>query len=122
MNAGLPGAGIGGMFYMLSAIAMPFHAARRAMRRWRDPHLVDEPPVRWRPVFRQFMIAVGIVAALWLTGLAVGALIAAHPSAANATDPTVPGRTMPNVIKAGALFLSFGTVCVVLIAVRFAAL
>src|SRR5512132_2789907 len=109
MNAGLPGAGIGGMFYMLSAIAMPFHAARRAVRRWRDPHLVDEPPVRWRPVFRQFMIAVGIVAAL----------IAAHPSAANATDPTVQGRTMPNVIKAGALFLSFGTVCVVLIAVRF---
>jgi Flp pilus assembly protein TadD len=122
MNAGLPGAGIGGMFYMLSAIAMPFHAARRAVRRWRDPDLVDEPPVQWRPVFRQFMIAVGIIAALWLTGWAVGTLIAAYPSAPDVTHSTVPGRTMPNVIKVGALLLSFGTVCVVLMAVRVAAL
>ncbi|MDP9206769.1 MAG: tetratricopeptide repeat protein [Gemmatimonadota bacterium] len=122
MNAGLPGAGIGGMFYMLSAIAMPFHAARRTVRRWWDPRLQDEPPVQWRPVLRQFMIAVGIIAALWLTGWAVGTLIAGHASAPDATGPTVPGRTMPNVVRVGALFLSFGTVCVVLLAVRLAAL
>jgi tetratricopeptide (TPR) repeat protein len=122
MNAGLPGAGIGGMFYMLSAIAMPFHAARRTVRRWRDPSLAAEPPVQWRPVLRQFMIAVGIIAALWLTGWAVGALIAAHPSARDVAGSTVPGRRMPNALRVGALFLSFGTVCVVLMAVRLAAL
>lgn len=118
MTAGIPGAGIGGMFYMLSAIAMPFHAAYRSVRRRRNPHLAGEPPVRWRPVFRQFAIGVGIVIALWLTGWVLGGLVTAHPSALGGMQSPVPGRTVPNVIKIGALILSLGTLCVVLVAVQ----
>ncbi len=103
---------------MLSAIAMPFHAAYREVKGRRDPRWAGEPPVQWRPVFRQFMIAVGIIVAVWLTGWALSTLLTAHPSALGEMRSTVPGRTVPNVIKVGALFLSFGTMCVVLIAVQ----
>src|SRR5688572_1394737 len=118
MNAGLPGAGIGGMFYMVSAILMPFHAAHRTVRRRRDPGLAAQPPVQWRGVFRQFMIAVGIIAALWLTGWALGAVLAAQPSALGELQARVTGPSVTNVIKIGALFLSIGTLCVVLLAVQ----
>lgn len=122
MTAGLPGVGIGGMFYVLSAIAMPFHAAYRVVKRRHDPGLADEPPVRWRLVFRQLAIALGIVAVLWATGWALGALLAEHPSALGGMESTVSGRTAPNAIKVSALILSFGTMCIVLIAVQVARL
>lgn len=122
MTAGLPGVGIGGMFYVLSAIAMPFHAAYRGVMRRRDPGLADEPPVRWLLVFRQLTIAVGIVAALWATGWALGALLAEHPSALGGMESTVSGRGAPNAIKVSAIILSFGTMCIVLIAVQVARL
>src|SRR5687768_1684034 len=118
MTAGIPGAGIGGMFYMVTAIAMPFHAAYCAVRRRRNPRLADSPPVQWAPVFRQFALAVGIVAALWLTGWALGALLTAHPSMLGGMRSPVSGRTVPNVIKIGALILSLGTLSAVLIAVQ----
>jgi tetratricopeptide (TPR) repeat protein len=122
MTAGLPGAGIGGTFYMLSAIVMPFHAGYRTVTRWRNPRLTAEKRVQWWQVFRQFMIAVGIIVALWLTGLALGAVLAAQQSALGEMASTDPGRTVPNVIKAGALLLALGTVSVVLIAVQLGAL
>src|SRR5687767_1630898 len=118
MNAGLPGAGIGGMFYMVSAILMPFHAAHRTVRRRRDPRLAAQPPVQWRGVFRQFMIAVGIIAALWLTGWGLGSVLAAQPSVLGEMHSRVTGRSVTNVIKIGAVFLSIGTLCVVLLAVQ----
>ncbi|HXG72042.1 MAG TPA: tetratricopeptide repeat protein, partial [Gemmatimonadaceae bacterium] len=118
MTAGLPGVGIGGMFYVLSAIAMPFHAAYQAVRRRRDPILAGEPPVRWGLVFRQLTIALGIIGALWVTGWALGALLVEHPSALGGMEATVSGRTAPNAIKVSALVLSFGTMCIVLMAVQ----
>src|SRR5688572_23250672 len=118
MNAGLPGAGIGGMFYMVSAILMPFHAAHRTIRRRRDPRLAAQPPVQWGGVFRQFLIAIGIIGALWLTGWGLGTVLTAQPSAFGEMQSRTTGRTLPNVIKLGALFLSLGTLCVVLLAVQ----
>src|SRR5687768_18120340 len=102
MNAGLPGAGVGGVFYMVSAILMPFHAAHRTVRRRRDPGLADQPPVQWRAVFRQFLIAIGIIAALWLTGWGLGTVLIAQPSALGEMQSTVTGRALPNLIKLGA--------------------
>src|SRR5687767_6790732 len=114
----LPISGIGGMFYMVSAILMPFHAAHRTVRRRRDPGLAAQPPVQWRGVFRQFMIAVGIIAALWVTGWGLGAVLTAQPSALGEMHSRVTGRSVTNVIKIGALFLSIGTLCVVLLTVQ----
>jgi hypothetical protein len=56
MNPGLPGTGIGGLFYILSALWMPICEMRR---RWRG---VAE--TQWLFVARQFIIAVGIVAVM----------------------------------------------------------
>jgi len=54
MNPGLPGTGIGGLFYILSALWMP---ACEIWRRCRG-----NATGRWPLVARQFAIAVGVVA------------------------------------------------------------
>ncbi len=56
MNPGLPGTGIGGLFYILSALWMPIC---EVWRRWQG-----DAPRRWPLVARQFAIAVGVVAAM----------------------------------------------------------
>jgi len=56
MNPGLPGTGIGGLFYILSALWMPIC---EVWRRWQGD--ATRP---WPWVARQFAIAVGVVAAM----------------------------------------------------------
>jgi hypothetical protein len=56
MNPGLPGAGIGGLFYILSALWMPVCELWRLRR--------GDVPGQWPLVARQFAIAVGIVLAM----------------------------------------------------------
>ncbi|MDF1505469.1 hypothetical protein, partial [Roseisolibacter sp. H3M3-2] len=66
MAAGLPGVGIGGLFYLASALLMPVRAvARRAAGR----------PVAWRPVAVQAALAEGILLALWAMGEMLGAMV-----------------------------------------------
>jgi|SRR5882672_11744369 len=56
MSPGLPGTGIGGLFYILSALWMP------VCELWRRRQ--GDAPSRWPLVARQFGIAVGIVASM----------------------------------------------------------
>lgn len=56
-NAGLPGTGIGGLFYVLLAVWMPV-AEINATLRGRSSR------VRWRQVGTQFALACGIIAAV----------------------------------------------------------
>jgi len=56
MNPGLPGTGIGGLFYILGALWMPIC---EVWRRWQG-----DAPRHWFLVARQFAIAVGVVAAM----------------------------------------------------------
>ena len=56
MNPGLPGTGIGGLFYILSALWMPICEARRRRQ--------GDAAGRGTLVARQFAIAVGVVAAM----------------------------------------------------------
>jgi hypothetical protein len=67
MNAGLPGTGLGGLFYLIGALWMPVSALSGRIRGRRTA---------WRVVARQSGIALGVFAALWLTGWGVGYLIA----------------------------------------------
>jgi hypothetical protein len=65
MSVGLPGTGIGGLFYIAGALWAPIdatlgHASGRRTE------------VRWRLLARQALIAMGILVALWGTGWAVG--------------------------------------------------
>jgi len=62
MNVELPGTGIGGLFYLLTALLMPvpevWHTVRgRSTLR------------RWRRVATQTGLALGILAGLWMTAL-----------------------------------------------------
>jgi len=64
MTAGLPGTGIGGLFYLISALLMPVREAwRAATGRGRPGDL--------RLAFRQSAMAAVIVAVAWFTSLAL---------------------------------------------------
>lgn len=69
MNPGLPGLGIGGLFYILSALAMPLVALLRAARG------APRETVRWTLALRQCLIALSIVvtmsAVFWALDLAL---------------------------------------------------
>ncbi len=107
MTVGLPGTGIGGMFYLLSALAMPLREARRRMRG-------GAAAGRWRVVAAQTAIAGGIIAAMWVTGWLLGiALNAVHPVVRLAAAPP-----HGNVLRTAALVLSLGTLAAVLCGVE----
>src|SRR5258708_1896349 len=76
MSPGLPGTGIGGLFYILSALWMP------VCELWRRRQ--GGAPGRWPLVARQFGIAVGIVASMTGVFWALDALIMFHKIAAHA--------------------------------------
>ncbi|WP_148612099.1 hypothetical protein [Nocardioides rubriscoriae] len=56
-NAGLPGTGIGGLFYLLLALCMPVVEVVRTVRG-------DTEPGRWRQVLTQFALACAILVSL----------------------------------------------------------
>lgn len=109
MTVGLPGAGVGGIFYLLSALSMPAHAIiRQVLRTQRPGYYADDPP-RWGLVWRQFATALGIIAGLWLTGWALASYLIAHPQALGAFQTAAIGRRLPNVLKVGAVIVSLIT-------------
>lgn len=71
MNAGLPGLGIGGVFFLLAALFAPVLEVRRMIRG-------ESNGEQWRQVGRQFAIAASIVAviALLMPLIAVAATVA----------------------------------------------
>ena len=108
MNAGLPGTGIGGIFYLASALAMPFREAYRRVR-GRSPGGGN-----WRVVAAQLAIASGILGAMWVTGWLLGlALAAARPITALGTS-LPPG----NVLRTASVALALGTLAGVLAGVE----
>lgn len=105
MNAGLPGTGIGGLFYIAGALWMPIDATYQRLSGRRT----DLP---WKVVARQAGIAVGVLAALWLTGWGVGFLVAfvtADPAAAGGGPGagTAPSR-VTSIVRWATLIGSTG--------------
>src|SRR5207245_3504305 len=93
MSVGMAGTGIGGMFYLLSALATPLSEAYRRVRRGARGGLGTRG---WRPVAGQLALAGGILpglrAAGWLLGVALHAghsiaRLPAAPPAGNALRP-----------------------------------
>jgi hypothetical protein len=80
-NAGLPGTGLGGLFYVLLAVWMPV-AELNATLRGRSSR------ARWRQVGTQFALACGIIAAV--SGTVVGYLqVVGVPSTLGMDGPTI---------------------------------
>lgn len=72
MNAGLPGTGIGGVFYLLSALLMPFYEVVKMVRG-------ESSWQRWVLIFKQLVMAAGIIGGMWALGFALGLLMEARP-------------------------------------------
>ena len=65
MTAGLPGTGIGGLFYLISALLMPFREAFRFLVGRGDR-------ARSQIALQQGGMAVTILGAIWVTGIVMG--------------------------------------------------
>jgi len=108
MNAGLPGTGIGGIFYLLSALWMPFHELYKTLRKKNQPQ-------RLRLILSQVGLALGIIAVIWLTGWLLGELLVAKRAWLSSKPEGVvaaPGA-LPNVIKMTMVFLTIGLLLMV---------
>jgi hypothetical protein len=113
MNPGLPGTGIGGLFYILSALWMPICEVWRRSR--------GDAPRHWLLVARQFAIAVGVVAAMsgvfWALDTALMLReVAAH--AAGTGHLILSVRVSALVVTSGVLVSVISTVHLVRVCLR----
>ena len=112
MTAGLPGVGIGGIFYLASAIMMPVRSVVAIVTG-------RAHEARWRVALQQAAIAAGILVALWLTGLALGWIVATvFPHASITSAVGAAPSQVRNVVRLSALVLSLGTLGMVLLFVQ----
>ena len=113
MVTGIPGAGIGGLFYLVSAFSLPLRVARRWLRGERDD-------LRTGDVLRQVLIAAGILGGIWITGWLLG-LVVTHGLLERTREAGslrgLPGAT-PNVVRVAALLAGFATLGLVILTVE----
>jgi hypothetical protein len=105
MTPGLPGTGIGGLFYTLSALWMPASALWRWCRRG------GAAAPRWALVARQFSIAFGIVAAMTATFWALDLAFIRHEAGEAGSDSRAKAislRVSAVVLTSGVLVLVLG--------------
>ena len=106
MNVGLPGAGIGGLYYMLCALAMPIKEVFLTLTR-------PKHKFRYRLVATQLGIVIGIVSgvvAIYKLVRHVFGLELTHPAP---TDSVMFYSLVP-------VLISFGLLLMILISVRLA--
>jgi hypothetical protein len=108
MNAGLPSTGIGGFFYLLIAIAMPFNEAILSLRGKSNKK-------RWLVVFKQSSIAWGIISAIWITGDIIGILV---KKPAHLTTNNLQTIQSYNIITVKPIVLSSATLIFVILVVH----
>lgn len=114
MTAGIPGAGIGGLFYLIGAVALPVRSAWRRLR-----HRDGGPPLR--VVLSQTGIALGILAGIWITGWLLGVILGPGVLPARSAAAPVPGTlTAANAVRLAAFLAGFLTLGAVLLTVQLA--
>jgi hypothetical protein len=99
MMAGIPGSGIGGLFYLLSALWMPVKELGLTLR-GRSSWL------RWKLVGLMSGIAMGVVGVVWLSGWVLGLVLPA--------SSLVKNMPRNNVITMWAVYGALATLGVVL--------
>ena len=111
MTAGIPGAGIGGLFYLGATILLPVRSLWRRVRRRQDS-------VTRMQLVHSLLLAAGIIAALWLSGWLL-TLVIPHEVLSRETGahPPAPVRTALPLATFG---IAVTTLVVVLLAVEVA--
>lgn len=114
MAAGLPSAGIGGLFYLLAAVALPLRSVWRRVRGVPDP-------LTSRELTLHLGIAAGIVAGIWVAGWILTLVVPLGESArgASATSGAIP-FVSPSVLRAATIAAGFLTLGAVLVGVEVA--
>lgn len=106
MNVGLPGTGLGGLFYLLTALLMPLVELIQTLRgrtAWR----------RWLIAVQQAGLASGILAGLWATGFVMRRRLAtaiAHLPAASRVQAAGVVSTIPTFFTVGLLLAALTVV------------
>ena len=111
MTPGVPGAGIGGLFYLASTLLLPFRSLVRRLRRQPDS-------VTARQAMHTLAIAGGVIAALVATGWVLALLVPDEAlRVASAGSGSVRART---VLPVATFATAVGTLLTVLAAVEIA--
>jgi len=115
VTAGVPGTGLGGLFYILAALLLPLRGAVRSVRR----QIVD-----WDEVARLTGLAVGVFLGIWVTGWLLGWLVgpAARIFEAAAGVNAALRAKSDNILRWAAVAAGFVTLALVLLAVQVARL
>jgi hypothetical protein len=71
LNVGMPGVGLGGIFYLVAALAMPVVEAARALRARVAGARRPRAARRWGLALRQAAIALATLGATWGAGLGI---------------------------------------------------
>ena len=109
MTAGIPGAGIGGLFYLASTILLPVRSAWRRVRGRPDD-------VSWRQQAHSLFLVVGIAAALWATGLVLAFVV--PDEALSRVPATGLHSSVRTVLPVATFGIAVGTLVMVLAAVE----
>jgi hypothetical protein len=109
MTAGLPGAGIGGMFYLLMALLAPV---------WETVRCKTGSPRRWPLVCRHFLMAASILAGMWIAAWAIGVVLASPSGIGPLSGPPQDVAEYPRVFGRNMALFTLGTLAVVLAAVE----
>jgi hypothetical protein len=112
MIVGLPGTGIGGLFYLLNALLMPF------VQLWRAVRSRTGPP-RWREVARLAGLAAAIFFGLWATAWVLDLVLPAPATVVNGGGSV--GESASRSLGVTASYVTFATLAVVVILVEFLA-
>jgi len=111
MTAGVPGTGIGGLFYLVAALLLP---ARGLIRRVRGARL------SWLEIARTTGLALGVFLGIWATGWLLGLILgpAVRTVGAAAGAKTAVLARTENIVRGAALLAGFATLAAVLLFVQ----
>jgi len=108
MTAGLPGTGIGGFFYLLSALLMPAHEfclMCQGKSNWK----------RWKMAVRQSVLAFLVIVSVWGTGWLLGVIMASLRVKPETISSHVQAS---NLVKVTAIYFSLLTLLAVIVAIQ----
>lgn len=108
MTAGLPGTGIGGFFYLLSALLMPAHEfclMCQGKSNWS----------RWKIAVKQSVLAFLVIASVWGTGWLLGTIMSILRVKPETISSSVQAS---NVIKVTGIYFSLLTLLGVIVAIQ----
>ncbi len=115
MTAGVPGTGLGGLFYILAALLLPFRSLVQTLRRKR---------VNWGESLKLTALAIAVFLGIWVTGLFLGIILDPMAMTVEAAVgvPIEVRAVSENVLRWATVVAGFVTLSVVLLAVQVARL